>query len=406
MIVLDRIDFFRDLSIIIVSAKLFGLIAQKLKAPQVVGEIIAGLVIGPCCFGFVGNSDYLSLIAEIGVVMLMFSAGLETNMRDLMKTGLKAFVIACTGVFIPLIGGTLLYSCFYGFSSVGSESFYRAVFIGTIMTATSVGITVQALKELGHLKTPIGTLIMSAAIIDDVIGIIVLTFVIGFKNPDSKPTDVLIHTGLFIVMSFVIGFAMYYVFKFLDKRHPHQRRIPILGLALCMFMAFAAEEFFGIADITGAYVAGLILCSLNDSDYIARKIDINSYMIFGPVFFASIGLKTTISSFDKELLLFSIGFVLVALATKVVGCGLVAKLMRYNFRDSLKVGAGMMTRGEVALIVAQKGLSVEMLDEKYFASVILLIIVSSILTPIILKLLFRGEKVNETREKETITASS
>ena len=388
---MDRIAFFRDLAIIIVSAKICGLLAQKLKAPQVVGEILAGLFIGPACFGIVGNSDYLSLLAEIGVVMLMFGAGLETDLEELMKTGPKALIIACVGVFVPLLGGTLLYSCFYGFHKVGTDEFYRAVFIGTIMTATSVGITVQTLKELGRLKGTIGTLIMSAAIIDDIIGIIVLTFVIGFKNPDSKPVDVVIHTGLFIVFSFGVGFLTYYIFKFIDKRHPHQRRIPILGLALCMFLAFAAEEYFGIADITGAYVAGLILCSLKDSEYIARKVDINSYMIFGPVFFASIGLNTTFDGFTAELLIFSLGFVLVALLTKIIGCGLTAKIMRFGFKDSLKVGVGMMTRGEVALIVAKKGLSVEMLDPKYFASVILLIIVSSILTPIILKLLYRGE---------------
>lgn len=392
---MDRIAFFRDLSIIIVCSKLFGLVAQKLKAPQVVGEIVAGLIIGPACFGFVGNSDYLSLLAEIGVVMLMFGAGLETNMRDLLKTGPKALLIACVGVFVPLAGGTLLYSCFYGFSAVGSENFYKAVFIGTIMTATSVGITVQTLKEMGRLKSSTGTLITSAAIIDDIIGIIVLTFVIGLKNPESKPSEVVIHTLLFIVFSFCLGFLTYYIFKYIDKKYPHQRRIPILGLALCMFMAFAAEEFFGIADITGAYVAGLILCSLKDSEYIARKVDINSYMIFGPVFFASIGLNTTFKGFTPSLLLFSVFFVLVALMTKIIGCGLTARLMRLNLRDSLKVGIGMMTRGEVALIVAKKGLSEGMLEPEYFASVILLIIVSSILVPIILKLLYRGEKEEE-----------
>lgn len=392
---MDRIAFFRDLAIIIVCSKFFGLAAQKLKAPQVVGEIVAGLIIGPACLGFVGNSDYLSLLAEIGVVMLMFGAGLETNMRDLLKTGPKALLIACAGVFVPLVGGTLLYSCFYGFSAVGSEQFYRAVFIGTIMTATSVGITVQTLKEMGRLKSSTGTLITSAAIIDDIIGIIVLTFVIGLKNPESKPTDVVIHTLLFIAFSFCLGFLTYFIFKYIDKKYPHQRRIPILGLALCMFMAFAAEEFFGIADITGAYVAGLILCSLKDSDYIARKVDINSYMIFGPVFFASIGLNTTFSGFTPSLLLFSIFFVMVALLTKIIGCGLTAKLLHYDFKSSLKVGVGMMTRGEVALIVAKKGLSEKMLDPKYFASVILLIIVSSILVPILLKLLYKGEKEDE-----------
>ena len=388
---MDRISFFRDLAIIIVSAKVCGLIAQKLKAPQVVGEIIAGLMIGPCCLGWVGQSDYLSLLSEIGVVMLMFSAGLETSLKDLMKTGPKAFLVACMGVLVPLIGGSLLYGAFYGFGAIGSDKFFRAVFIGTIMTATSVGITVQALKELGHLKENIGTLIMSSAIIDDVIGIIVLTFVLGFKDPDSKPTDVVIHTLLRVVFSFCIGFLTYYIFKLIDKKYYHQRRIPILGLALCMFLAFAAEEFFGIADITGAYVAGLILCSLNDSEYIARKVDINSYMIFGPVFFASIGLITDFSGFNAGILIFSAAFVLTAIVTKIIGCGLTARLMRYNTRNSLKIGVGMMTRGEVALIVAKKGLSADMLDPKYFASVILLIIVSSIAAPIILKLLYKGD---------------
>lgn len=402
---MDKIGFFRDLAIIFLSAKIFGLAAQKLKAPQVVGEIVAGLLIGPSIFGFVGQSDFLSMMAEIGVILLMFSAGLETNMRDLLKTGPKALLVACIGVLVPLAGGTLLYGAFYGFGNFGSEQFLSAVFIGTIMTATSVGITVQALKELGRLKGHIGTLITSAAIIDDVIGIIVLTFVIGFKNPDSNPLDVVLHTGLFIVFSVAVGFACFYIFKFIDKRWPHQRRVPILGLALCMFLAYAAEEFFGIADITGAYVAGLILCSLHDSNYIARKIDINSYMMFGPVFFASIGIKTQFDGFTPELLLFSVCFVLVALLTKVIGCGLAARILRYSTRDSLKVGVGMMTRGEVALIVSQKGLSVGMMDAKYFTSVILLIIVSSISTPIILKLLYRGEPEEEENAPEPAPAA-
>ncbi len=398
MFKVDKIGFFRDLAIIFLSAKIFGLLAQKLKAPQVVGEIVAGLLIGPSVLGLVAQSDFLSMMAEIGVILLMFSAGIETNMKDLLKTGPKALLVACIGVLVPLCGGTALYGAFYGFGSIGSEQFLKAVFIGTIMTATSVGITVQTLKELGRLKGHIGTLITSAAIIDDVIGIIVLTFVIGFKNPDSHPIDVVIHTVLFIVFSVGVGFVCYYIFKLIDKHYPHQRRVPILGLALCMFLAYAAEKYFGIADITGAYVAGLILCSLHDSNYIARKIDINSYMMFGPVFFASIGIKTQFDGFTPELLLFSVCFVLVALVTKIIGCGVTARLMRYSFKDSLKVGVGMMTRGEVALIVSQKGLSVGMMDAKYFTSVILLIIVSSIATPIILKLLYHGEPPEEEAE--------
>ncbi|MBR5089157.1 MAG: cation:proton antiporter [Ruminiclostridium sp.] len=394
---MEGIEYLKDLALIIVTAKVFGLIAGKLKAPQVVGEIIAGLVIGPSVLGWVGQNDFLSRMAEIGVVLIMFGAGLETNLKDLLKTGWKALLIALVGVFVPLIGGTVVYGMFFGFGEIGSEQFIRAVFIGTIMTATSVGITVQTLKELGHLKGEIGTLIMSSAIIDDIIGIIVLTFVIGFKNPESKPLDVAIQTGLFLLFSLGVGVVSYYLFKFADKRYPHKRRIPILGLALCMIMAYSAEKFFGIADITGAYVAGLILCNLRDSEYIAEKMDISSYMLFGPVFFASIGLKTQFDGFSPELLLFSLAFVLMALMTKVIGCGTTAKLLGCSTRYSLKVGVGMMTRGEVALIVSQKGLSVGLMDPVYFTSVILLIIVSSVTTPIVLKLLYKGEPKYDRR---------
>lgn len=388
---MEAYESFKDLAIIIISAKLLGLAAKKLKAPQVVGEIVAGLLIGPSVLGFVDQSDFIVSLAEIGVVLLMFSAGLETNLRELVKTGPVALTIACAGVFVPLVGGYLLYSAFFGFAPFGSEEFFRGVFIGTIMTATSVSITVQTLRELGHLKGKVGTVIMSAAIIDDVIGIIVLTFVIGFKDTETSPLSVVLKTVLFIAFSLVVGFLIYLLFKLLDKRYYHQRRIPIFGLALCFTMAFCAEKFFGIADITGAYVAGIILCNLRDAEYIAGKMDINSYMLFGPVFFASIGLKTRFDGFTMELLWFSLAFVAVALAAKVIGCGLMAKCWKFSTRDSLKVGVGMMTRGEVALIVAQKGLAVGMVSPEYFTSVILLIICSSVVSPIIMKLLYKGE---------------
>lgn len=385
---MEAYTVFKDLAIIIVLAKFCGIVARKCKAPQVVGEIIAGLLIGPSILGWVSQSDFLLQMAEIGVVLLMFSAGLETDLKELMKTGPVALMIACAGVLIPLIGGTLLYMGFYGTAPWGSDNFYKAVFTGVIMTATSVSITVQSLKEMGKLKGKVGTTILSAAIIDDVIGIIVLTFVIGFKTPDSNPGMVVLNTVLFFLFAIVVGFISYKIFKWVDNRYPHTRRIPIAGLAFCLAMAYIAEKYFGIADITGAYVAGIILCSIRDSEYIAQKMDINSYMMFGPVFFASIGLKTNLDNVSPEILLFSVAFVIVALVTKVVGCGLAGRLCRFNWPDSLKIGVGMMTRGEVALIVAQKGLSVGLLTSVYFTSVILLIIISSVATPIILKVLY------------------
>ncbi len=382
---------FKDLAIIIIAAKLCGIAARKCKAPQVVGEIVAGLLIGPSILGWVDQSEFLIQMAEVGVILLMFSAGLETDLKDLMKTGPIAALIACAGVFIPLACGAVLYMAFYGAAPWGSEEFYKAVFVGTILTATSVSITVESLKEMGKLKGRVGTTILSAAIIDDVIGIIVLTFVIGFKSPDSDPMGVLINTVLFFVFAIVVGLVSYKIFKSVDTRYPHTRRIPIAGLAFCLAMAYIAEKYFGIADITGAYVAGIILCSIRDSEYIAEKMDTNSYMLFGPVFFASIGLKTNVESVSIAILIFSAAFVAVGLISKIVGCGLMARACKFNRLDSLKIGVGMMTRGEVALIVSQKGLSAGLLTPVYFTSVILLIIVSSILTPIILKVLYAKE---------------
>ena len=349
---------FRDLAIIILSAKFFALVARKCKAPQVVGEIIAGLIIGPCLLNLVQTSDAISIFAEIGVVLLMFSTGLGTNLKELMRAGPIATLIACVGVFVPLVGGTLLYSAFYGFAAVGSPEFYRALFIGTIMTATSVSITVATLQELGHLKSFLGTTIVSAAVIDDVIGIIVLTCVLGASSGEGTGIGgVLIQTVLFFLVAIGVGVVIHFAMKWLDKRNPHTQRITIVSMAFCFAMAYIAEQYFGIADITGAYIAGIVLCAMDDAPYVERRVDISNYVIFAPL-------------------------------TKIIGCGLAAKICRFNWGDSLKVGVGMMTRGEVALIVAQKGLEVGVVDPVYFTAVILLIVVSSVATPLALKALF------------------
>ncbi|SER97718.1 cation:proton antiporter [Butyrivibrio fibrisolvens] len=389
---MEKYEFLKDLAIILLSAKIFGIVAKKFKAPQVVGEIIAGLIVGNCLLGLVQESDFISGIAEIGVIMLMFEAGLGTNMKKLKETGVKATIIACAGVFIPLILGTILYMSFYGFASYGTEEFTKALFIGTIMTATSVSITVAALKEMGKLSSTVGTTIMSAAIIDDVIGIIVLTMVLGLRDTTQNPGMVIVKSVLFFVIAAVSGVVVYRVFAWLDTRYEHTRRITIASLAYCLAMAYVAEKYFGIADITGAYVAGIVLCNLADASYIERRVDISSYMVFAPVFFAGIGLKTSFDSMNSTLLVFSIAFVIVALLGKIVGCGLVSKALKFNWSDSLKIGLGMMTRGEVALIVTNKGLEAGIISNEYFSAVILLIIISSISTPLLLKAVYNKDE--------------
>lgn len=384
--------FFLDLAIILLLTKLLGLLTKRISLPQVVGAILAGLLIGPSCFNIVHESDFIAKMAEIGVIMLMFTAGLETDLQELKKTGLAALVIAVAGVAVSLGGGWLVYSLFYGFSPAGSPEFIESIFVGVILTATSVSITVETLRELGKLKGRVGTAILGAAIIDDIIGIVVLTFVIGMKDSSaSSPVQVIISTVCFFIFVLLIGFGAHILFQKLEKNKVEQRRIPILGLVFCLLLSYVAEHFFGVADITGAFFAGIILCNIRSTSYIVRKIDVTSYMIFGPIFFASIGINTNLREVGIDMLWFTIILTIVGLLTKVFGCGLAAKPFHFNNKDAVRIGVGMMSRGEVALIVAQKGASAGIIQPSLFAAVIVLVIVSTIATPIVLKMLYKNE---------------
>ena len=388
--------------IIVIIAKYLGTLSKKIGIPQVAGMIIAGLLLRflPMFNNFGGNepnviyrevNQFISYMAEIGVVLIMFSAGLGTNLTSLVKSGPKATIMALAGVIIPMIMGAIVAFLFFGFDGWGTPNFYKCLFIGTILTATSVSISVAALKELGKLKTPIGQAIVSTAIIDDVFGIIALTIVLGVSSGQGGYLKIILQTAAFFIIAVIIGVPLYKLFKWYDRRHPHSRRIPIYALGMGLIFAFCAEEYFGIADITGAYIAGIVLCNISDSSYMESKIDINSYMFFSPVFFASIGLKTDLSGMTMELLWFSLAFVLIGCVSKILGCGLFARILGYNKKESLQIGIGMMVRGEVALIVATKGLSAGLIDSKYFTAVILLIIVSSMVVPILLKKAFQDK---------------
>ena len=196
---------------------------------------------------------------------------------------------------------------------------------------------------------------------------------------------------LFFALAIGTGFLVNLGMHWLDSHYPHMRRVPIASLCYCFLLGYIAETYFGIADITGAYVAGVVLCNLSDRDYIEEKVDISSYMVFAPLFFTGIGLKTSFSAMNLRLLIFSILFVVVALTGKVIGCGGSALLLGFNRKDSLKIGIGMMSRGEVALITAQKGLAAGLLTADFFTAIILLILVSSIVTPICLNYVYRKD---------------
>jgi len=393
-----------SVGIIIITAKYLGLLAKKIGFPQVAGEIVSGLALRylPFFHNFGGvetnivyaeTNQFIEYMAEIGVILIMFSAGLGTNLKSLVKSGIKSTVIAASGVIVPLVLGTVMALGFWGFDGFGTPIFYQALFIGTILTATSVSITVVALKELGKINSEVGQTIISAAIIDDVFGIIVLTIVLGASSGKGDYLGLMIKTAAFFAASLIVGYLIYRIFKWYDNRHPHTHRISIYGLGVALIFAYCTERFFGIADITGAYVAGVVFCNLHDASYMEQKIDTNSYMFFSPIFFTAIGLKTNLSGLNMSLIWFSAAFVLVGCVAKIIGCSGSALAMGFKQRESLQIGLGMMVRGEVALIVAQKGLAGGMVKAEYFAPVILLIIVSSMIAPILLGKAFAGKQL-------------
>ena len=383
--------FLLALALILIFTKLFGLITEKVHLPQVVGALIAGIVLGPSCFGILEESDFLIKTAEIGVIMLMFLAGIDTDINELKHTGPAACLIAAMGVFVPILFCGGVYLIFIG-KAFDFLTLMKAAFVGVVFAATSVSITVETLNEMGKLKTSIGSTLLSAAIIDDIIGIVVLSVLTGVGDTSVKPGIVILKILIFFVFSVVVGFIVHKIFKKISVEYAHTRRLSVWALAFCFIMSFCAEHFFGVADITGAYFAGVILCNLTDMrQYVAKKITVASYLIFSPVFFAGIGLKTNIEGITPSILLFAVFLIFGAVSSKIIGCGLAAKLCKMSTKDSLKIGVGMVARGEVALMVAQKGITAGYISENLLPAIVICVVFAALLTPVMLKLCYKNE---------------
>ncbi|MCI8423937.1 MAG: cation:proton antiporter [Lawsonibacter sp.] len=375
------------LAIILLSTKVLGLLTERVHLPQVVGALLAGIIMGPSGFGVLQSTDFLVKAAEIGVIMLMFTAGIDTDMQELKETGLQASVIAVLGVFVPLaLCGGLSFLFFCG-GELTPYNLLKSAFLGSVFSATSVSITVETLNEMGKLKTKTGTTLLSAALIDDIIGIVVLSILSAFSSGDSDPIQVLIHILLFFVFVLVVGLVVRRLFSYIAEEHWHNRRVAVWALAFCLLMAYCAETWFGVADITGAYFAGLILCNVTKARrFVAKKFTVTSYMVFTPVFFASVGMKTNLRSMTTELLVFALLLVVAAVMSKMIGCGLGGLVCGLSRHQSLVVGIGMVARSEVALMVAQRGINAGMIDPAILPAIVLSVISSALLTPVLLKM--------------------
>ena len=391
-----------DLALILLSTKVLGLFSQRFRLPHVVGALIAGLLLGPAVLGIIQETDFLKTTASLGVIVLMFTSGMETDIHELKKSGKAAFVIALIGVLLPLAGGFAV-GCYFNNpellvnNSAGPEGslFLQNIFLGIILTATSVSITVETLRELGKLRSPAGSAILGAAIIDDVLGIIALTIVTSFSDESVNVAWVLIKIVLFFVFALAagVGFSRFYRW-WTCKTDENRTQHVIVAFAFCLLFSFVAEVIFGVADITGAFVAGLVLSNTSSekrSQYLASNFETISFLYLSPVFFASIGLQVELTGMNTHILLFAVALTIVAILSKILGCGLGAKLCRYTNQESLQIGVGMISRGEVALIGATKGADLGLISKELFGPVIVVVVVTTIITPILLKLVFHGK---------------
>lgn len=410
---MEIINIFYYLAVILLLAKSFGLLARKIGLPQVTGMVVAGLLIGflkrfnnPDNFflSFFMNpdaqeSEVLHAFSQVGVVLILFSSGLETKLSDLKKSGLAATVIAFAGVITPILFGTLGAMAFlHGYSEYSHDKLLNAIFVGTILAATSVGITVETLKELGKLNGKVGQTVISAAVIDDVIGIIALSIVTSLKGNGAEQIGITLLKAVgFFAFAIGLGVLLRIYFNWEERKFPHKRRTSIFAFAMCFFYAYCSEKFFGIASITGAYVAGIMISGLDDTPFVDRKAVVSGYMIFTPIFFAYIGISADFSSFSLNALWFGLAFVALGIAGKIIGCSLAAKPFGFTNKESLTVGCGMIARGEVALAVYSAGQSLIAAENGLdpLLATIMLILISSIVCPILLKLLFKEKNKSD-----------
>lgn len=362
---------------------------------------------GPACLGILHQTDFIYQVSEIGVIVLMFCAGLETDIDELKRTGKASFVIALFGVLIPLVGGFAVAAYFNrpGMleSTASTSLMLQNIFIGVILTATSVSISVETLKEMGKLNTRAGNAILGAAIIDDILGIIALTIITSLADSSVNVFLVLGKIVAFFVFVGVGGYLLHIVFQKWVKGYERDlRRFVILAFVICLVFSYCAEEFFGVADITGAFFAGLIITKTTHTDYIARRFSTLSYLLLSPVFFANIGLQVVLPKMSTMIIVFAVVLVLVAVLTKVVGCGLGAKLCKYSNQDCMRIGTGMISRGEVALIVASKGNAVGLMSADLLGPVVIVVVITTIIAPIFLKMTFSGKKKESAYEENNL----
>jgi Kef-type K+ transport system membrane component KefB len=395
------------LSVIIAAAKLAGAAANRAGQPAVFGEILAGLLLGPTLLDVLAwplftasppvpgasLSEIVRDLAEIGVILLMFIAGMETDLAELRRVGKVASWSAAGGVVLPLICGALVARAF------GLPLVWEGIFIGTILTATSVSISAQTLMELGVLRTKEGSTILGAAVIDDVMGIMLLSVVVALAADGASVNlrhlgPIVLRIGAFFAIAIACGRFFSPLARAADRLGVSQG---LLGLVLVVAFLFAwgADHLGKMAPITGSYVAGVLFAQTRYKERIDTGIHPLTYSMFVPIFFVNIGLEANGRALGGDVA-FTLVLVGVAIVTKAIGCGAVARLFGFTGRESVRVGFGMISRGEVGLIVASYGLTHGVIGRNVFSASVIMVLASTMVTPPLLRLVFPRAQPHRT----------
>ncbi|AWV72231.1 cation:proton antiporter [Latilactobacillus curvatus] len=372
------------LAIILISTLLAGHMSKRIGMPAVIGQLLVGIILGPALFGVLHENSFIHTFSEIGVVLLMFIAGLESNLTLLKKYFKPSLVVAVLGVIVPVIS-------MYGMSLAFGISQLESLFIGVIFAATSVSISVEVLRELNVLESKEGTIILGAAVVDDLLAVIilsVLTSLFGAQLAAASSTHMSLGLSLLLQALFMV--AVYFSVKWIVPFVMHLSRrllVPyasaITSLIICFGFVWFAEAV-ELSAVVGAFFAGIAISQTPYKKEINRHIEPIGYTVFIPVFFVSIGLSMNLASLNQHILFITILTVL-AVFSKLIGSGLGARWMNNSPQGAYTIGAAMISRGEMALIIAQIGYNAKLLSELYYSEIIFVIIITTVLAPLILK---------------------
>ena len=387
------------LIIVIVAAKVSGWISVRIGQPAVLGELLAGLVLGPSLLGVFAIpyfaeahvTDLLIELGEIGVILLMFVAGMDIHLEDMIKTGKPAVVAGTLGVLAPVVLTFAVAAAFgYGLT--------QSLFLGLVLAATSVSISAQTLIELGVLRSREGIALLGAAVVDDVLSLLLLSvFAALVASSGGGALGVL---GIVLRMLVFLAVALLVAVRLLPWLPARMGKIPVSepivtgAVVVMLVFAWTAEELGGIAAITGAFLAGIGMSRGSQSEAIRRGTHVLAYAFFVPIFLVSIGLQADVGELTPAAVALILALILAAVVSKVLGAGVGARLGGLTWVESLRLGIGMISRGEVGLIVANVGLSMALISPEVFTEVVLVVLATTLLAPPLLKLAYRRKEVS------------